>query len=230
METIGRNERAAGPPGQATRDRLVQAVERLLAETGDLDPSLREITAAAGTNVAAVNYHFGSKDALVRAVIERALQEHADQQLAAMDAVLNTTPDASIEHIVRAWLTPLTGPGPEPALIGHLAARVLSGGSPALRELGTRTHAAAMARLFGLLAERLPELPAEELAFRLTLVITVTGGLIYGAFDQAVIAGNQPVTRTPETDARAVSFLVGGLTARPTQPAHPGVRGESEQD
>lgn len=49
--------------------------------------------------------HFGSKDALVTAVIERALSEHARQQLLALRAVA-ATPDASIEAVVRAWISP----------------------------------------------------------------------------------------------------------------------------
>src|SRR5260370_16891657 len=66
-----------GKPGQTTPDRLIEAVERLMTERDDLEPSLREITSSAGANVAAVNYHFGSKDALVHPVIERALPQPA---------------------------------------------------------------------------------------------------------------------------------------------------------
>ena len=51
--------------GDATRDRIFLAAERLFATRGFADVSVRDITTEAGVNLAAVNYHFGSKDALL---------------------------------------------------------------------------------------------------------------------------------------------------------------------
>jgi AcrR family transcriptional regulator len=53
-----------------SRDLLIETAERLFAERGIDAVSLRSVMAAAGTNVAAVHYHFGSKDALVEALIQ----------------------------------------------------------------------------------------------------------------------------------------------------------------
>src|SRR5258708_28304527 len=90
----------SGKPGQTTPDRLIEAVERLMTERDDLEPSLREITSYAGANVAAVNYHFGSKDALVHAVIERALTEHAPGQLESLDPCPRSPPPPCSDEIV----------------------------------------------------------------------------------------------------------------------------------
>src|SRR5260370_27594650 len=92
----------SGKPGQTTPDRLIEAVERLMTERDDLEPSLREITSYAGANVAAVNYHFGSKDALVHAVIERALTEHPREHLERLDASAPSQPPPRIEAIFSA--------------------------------------------------------------------------------------------------------------------------------
>jgi AcrR family transcriptional regulator len=54
-----------------TKERILDAAEHLFARQGYPGASLREITALAGVNLAAVNYHFGSKENLVEAVIER---------------------------------------------------------------------------------------------------------------------------------------------------------------
>ncbi|MEO0652034.1 MAG: TetR/AcrR family transcriptional regulator, partial [Planctomycetota bacterium] len=57
-----------------TRTRLLDAAEHLFAERTYAQTSLRAITAAAGANLAAVNYHFGSKERLFRAVFHRRIE------------------------------------------------------------------------------------------------------------------------------------------------------------
>jgi len=56
-----------------TKDRILDAAEHLFADQGFAATSLRQITAEAEVNLAAVNYHFKSKEALLSAVIERTL-------------------------------------------------------------------------------------------------------------------------------------------------------------
>ncbi len=56
---------------KGTEERILDAAERLFAEKGWEDTSVRDITTDAGCNVAAVNYHFGGKDALYQAVFVR---------------------------------------------------------------------------------------------------------------------------------------------------------------
>ena len=56
---------------RGTRERVLRSAETLFAERGFEIVSLRDITGAADANVAAVNYHFGSKEKLIDAVIER---------------------------------------------------------------------------------------------------------------------------------------------------------------
>lgn len=57
--------------GLDTKERILDAAERLFAQHSYAGVSLRTITAEAGVNLAAVNYHFGSKDALLQAVFLR---------------------------------------------------------------------------------------------------------------------------------------------------------------
>ena len=57
-----------------TRDRLLDVAERLFAEHGFDAVSLRAITTDAGANLAAVNYYFGSKEALIEAVVARLVE------------------------------------------------------------------------------------------------------------------------------------------------------------
>lgn len=83
-----------------TRERLLDAAEELIAERGPARVSVRDITTLAGANTAAVNYHFGSKDKLLEALVCR----NADRFGARRGALLETVPEAdrTLEDVVRA--------------------------------------------------------------------------------------------------------------------------------
>jgi AcrR family transcriptional regulator len=202
---------------QGTPERLIAAAERLLAERDDLDPPLRDITQAAGANVAAVNYHFGSKAALVTAVIERAVTEHARQAIQALDAISSAQPPAGVEEILWAWMQVMTGIVPD-TVVGRVGARILAGPPAELGELVERATAEPRARLRKLLADRLPQLSAEELGFRvnltaLALVMFNRGGLRRVPFDEG-----SPDTSDDTFGHWALAFIVGGITAAPSGP------------
>ena len=55
----------------STKDRILHAAEELFAQQGFASTSLRQVTSRADVNIAAVNYHFGSKDNLVNEVADR---------------------------------------------------------------------------------------------------------------------------------------------------------------
>ena len=204
------------PAAQGTPERLIAAVERLLAERDDLDPPLRDITQAAGANVAAVNYHFGSKAALITAVIERAVTEQVHEALQAFDAVADAQPPASVEEIVRAWMHVNAGIAPN-TVMSRIGARILVGPPAELGELVERVIAEPRARLLRLLSDRLPQLSADELGFRadmtlLALLIYNRGGLRRPPFDK----GRSDTS--DDTFARwALAFIVGGMTAAPSR-------------
>jgi len=84
--------------------RLLDAAERLVGERGVEGVSLRAINAAAGSNVAAAHYHFGSKAALVRAVLDRRMSRLAldrRDRLGAIEHEVAPHPAAVATVIVR---------------------------------------------------------------------------------------------------------------------------------
>jgi AcrR family transcriptional regulator len=204
------------PAAQGTPERLIAATERLLGEHADLDPPLRDITQAAGANVAAVNYHFGSKAALVAAVIERAVTEQAHQVVEALDAVADAQPPADVAEILRAWIDVSASIAPN-TLLSRVAARILSGAPPGLGELVERATAKPRARLLGLLSDRLPQLSAEELGFRVDVALVALITFNRGVLRQAPFDEGRPAT-SDDTSARwALAFIAGGITAAPSQ-------------
>jgi len=90
--------------GDRTRGRLMDAARHLIAERGEEGGSLRAITHAAEANVAAVTYHFGGKENLHRAVIEDALRNVLDAQIANCDRL---APDAPVPTVARAYAQPI---------------------------------------------------------------------------------------------------------------------------
>lgn len=93
-----------------TRDRLIDSATQLLVERGFDHASVREITQHAGMNLAAVNYHFGSKDRLLEAVMWRQLRrlldlrQHRLSELLELCRVEGRTP--TFDEVVDSWFDP----------------------------------------------------------------------------------------------------------------------------
>lgn len=87
-----------------TVERILDAAEVLFAERGFAETSLRTITGAAGVNLAAVNYHFGSKKALIQAVFVRFL----DPLVAEVERQLNLLQETKERLTVEDLLQVLT--------------------------------------------------------------------------------------------------------------------------
>ena len=90
--------------GQRTRTRLMDAALDLLAERGEERLTLRAVTDAAGANVAAVSYHFGSLKSLCDASVEYALERYLDAQ---EEAVTALGPDSTLEELAAAFARPM---------------------------------------------------------------------------------------------------------------------------
>lgn len=95
----------------ATRERILDAAEHLFAAQGYAATSLRQITGEAGVNLAAVNYHFQSKDALVQAVFSRKVAPMNTRRLEMLDEVEARAGDGplALEDVLRAFLAPVMG-------------------------------------------------------------------------------------------------------------------------
>lgn len=90
-----------------TKTRILDAAEKLFAERGFSETSLRLITSKAEVNLASVNYHFGSKKELIRAVLARYLDVFMPAAAAEILSLQHADSDASLNDIFSTLVKPL---------------------------------------------------------------------------------------------------------------------------
>lgn len=197
-----------------TERRLLLAAERLFAERGIDAVSLRAIMAAAGANVASVHYHFGSKPALVEALIKDRSEQVSARRSELLDAI-----EASREVSARLLAEAFVRPVAELASSGEAAwvtfiAGIIGSGHPALSMLvgGFR----AQARRYIVLMQRLdPGLPLRTVRFRLTQAMSLTFRVL-GDLDgsQGLLSLSGP-RLTPDEVAGELTDVVTAIIAGP---------------
>src|SRR5256885_10198935 len=97
--------RPVNPP-HGTRTRILDAAEELFMQHGFEGTSMRLLTTSAGVNLAAVNYHFGSKHALIEAVFRRRLDPMNAARIPELDKLEATERSPPPEGITRAFISP----------------------------------------------------------------------------------------------------------------------------
>ena len=96
-------ETHGGVMERSVQDRLVEAAEELFCRRGFNETSVREIAAAAGCNVASVNYYFGGKDNLYVEVWRRRLAFMRDTRLASIEKVMSASSRPQLEDLLRSY-------------------------------------------------------------------------------------------------------------------------------
>ncbi len=205
-----------------TKLSLLDAAEAMIAEHGFAGASLRAITSRAGTNLAAVNYHFGSKEELARAVIARYLGPVNAERMRLLDEVeVSADPLPSGDHLqalVRAFVGPVVRFGGElPDRGRHFAqicGRAMTQPDPMLRESLLGELAEAIRRFKAAFARALPDLPRAELMWRIQFMV---GGMAHTlAGTQMIEAIHGDLLDTRDLDGlveRMVRFFSAGLAA-----------------
>jgi AcrR family transcriptional regulator len=198
----------------STKERILTAAEALFAQRGFEGASLRQLTAAAGVNLAAVNYHFGSKDNLVEEVFKRRLDQLNARRLAALKQVAGQA-DASLEDVLAAFIRPALdlshdGGG---GLFMRVLARAFAEHDDSLRKFLSDNYGHVMRQFTAEFARLLPGLSKEELYWRIDLV---TGALTHAMSGFGIIQRKSDVSETvhrEQTAAHLIRFAAAGLSA-----------------
>jgi AcrR family transcriptional regulator len=203
-----------------TRLKILDAAEALFSSQGFAATSLRSVTGAAGVNIAAVNYHFGSKDELVSAVFARRLEPlNAKRHQLLNDAVARAKDgcppvEAVLESLIRPAVELWGGTGGEASSIARLIGRAHSENDLHVRRLVFEQFATTTRRYCEVLARILPDIGDAELYTRFHFAIAAMASTLVdperlGLLSDGLVDGHDMDAMV----ARLVAFLAGGLTA-----------------
>jgi len=203
-----------------TKQLLLDAAERLFAEKGFAATSLRTITAEAGVNLAAVNYHFRSKEALLQAVLARRLapvNQKRLEMLSACEAGAGGGP-LPLDGVVEAFLAPplrlFREAGQDRMALQRLLGRIYLEPGARTRQIFAEQFGEVARRFTVALKRALPGLPAEELFWRIHFTIGVMAHTLAGRHLLEAVSGGLCDPNDPEGAlARMVAFVVAGLRA-----------------
>jgi AcrR family transcriptional regulator len=210
--------RTVKPPHE-TRTRILDAAEELFMLHGFEGTSMRLLTAKAGVNLAAVNYHFGSKHALVEAVFRRRLDPMNLERIAELDKLeADTTRTPSPDAIIRAFITPslrLMADAKDGRNFTRLLGRTYTEPNKLVRQLIGQMYEPAMQRYKAALERALPQMPREELVWRMHFMFGTLAYTLAATDTVQLIAGCKPEDRYDAQllEERLTAFLAAGLNA-----------------
>jgi AcrR family transcriptional regulator len=204
-----------------TKEKILDAAESLFMEHGFEATGLRQITAGAGVNLAAVHYHFGSKDELFEAVLTRRLDPMNQERVELLDALerkSGRTP-LSCETIIGAMILPALKLARDRERGGknflRLIGRAYADPAPFIRHFLSRQYAPMIARFKVAFARSLPHLPPRELSWRLHFLMGALSYTLAGTDVLKLISELNPVESDNDEMLlhRLGPFLVAGLQA-----------------
>jgi len=209
------------PKSSATKEKILDAAEELFMEHGFEATSLRQMTAAAGVNLAAVHYHFGSKEDLFEAVLTRRLDPMNQERVALLTRFEHAAaPHAlSCEKIFAAMFIPALKLARDRERGGknflRLLGRAYADPAPFIRHFLSDQYAVMIARFKAAFRRALPQLPKKELAWRLHFIMGALSYTLAGTDTLKLIATLSPgETENDELLLRRLApFLIAGLRA-----------------
>ena len=207
-----------------TRQRILDAAERLFMAHGSEGTSMRQITGEASVNLAAVNYHFGSKESLMQEVFRRRLDWLNEERMRVLDAYEKEAQGQALKpsQIVDGFFGTLLRMADDEARGGmtflRLLGRTLTEPSEFIRTFLAHEYQPVMERYKEALFRALPEVPKAEIVWRFHFMLGATSYAIAGT-DALRLVTDWQIEEEDSTDRldrlvpRLMSFLLGGLRA-----------------
>ena len=199
----------------STKDRILGAAEELFAQHGFAGTSLRQVTTRADVNIAAVNYHFGSKENLVNEVFRRRMDEMSARRLAQLKTALQQHP-GELEPVLAAFVEPALAMAQDRHGGGafiRVIARAYAEKNDNLRKFLSNQYGHVLRDFAKAIAGCVPALDKEQLYWRLDFL---SGALTYAMADFGLIkrpAGMSEKAHSDKAAEHLIRFAAAGLRA-----------------
>lgn len=204
-----------GTSTSATKAKILDTAEKLFGDNGFDATSLRDITTEAQVNLAAVNYHFHSKESLIDAVIARRMAPLTRRRLEMLDAA---GPNPALEQVIEAFVSPLMEAPQLHSL--HLIGRVFASPDQFVVRVFEKHILPVVRRFSEALATAAPHLTAEERYWRMQFMAGSMAHLLalWGILPMMSGGLIQKMDQN-ELIPRLVAFLAAGFRAPSTATA-----------
>ncbi|MFZ4537257.1 TetR/AcrR family transcriptional regulator [Propionivibrio sp.] len=211
-----------------TRERILDVAERQFMAHGFEGTSMRMITSMAEVNLAAINYHFGSKESLLCEVFRRRLKWLNGERLVVLDGLEKQANGAPLKpsQVLEAFFGTLLRIGEDESLGGmtflRLLGRTLTDPAEFIRAFFAKEYAEVIERYKQALYRALPDVPKAEIVWRLHFMLGAMSYAIAGTdilhvitgFGIADISGAEDNRiEAKKLSERLMPFLLGGLRA-----------------
>ena len=199
----------------STKDRILGAAEELFAQHGFAGTSLRQVTTRADVNIAAVNYHFGSKENLVNEVFRRRMDEMSARRLAQLKSALQQHP-GELEPVLAAFVEPALAMAQDRHGGGafiRVIARAYAEKNDNLRKFLSNQYGHVLRDFAKAIAGCVPALGKEQLYWRLDFL---SGALTYAMADFGMIKRPSGLSEAAHRERAArelIRFASAGLKA-----------------
>lgn len=203
-----------------TKHRILDAAERLFAENGFDATSLRAIITEAGVNLAAIHYHYRSKEALLEAVMVRRIGPVNAERVARLDACEHDAGESgpALEAVLEAFIAPTVPVGHLAPQFAKLMGRILANEGGHLPVLMKKVFPEFLSRFVKALQRAQPDLPMAEIYWRLHFMAGVLSHTLRGGQDLELLSGGLCHVHDVEgTTRRLVSFIAAGFRSRLTE-------------
>jgi AcrR family transcriptional regulator len=192
-----------------TKSRILDSAEKLFGMKGFDGTSLRDITTAAEVNLAAINYHFQTKDSLIDAIVARRIQPVNKKRFELLEAA---GPNPTVEQILTAFMAPVMQVKVDS--LAPLIGRILSNPELFVERVFHKHLAPVSQRFVEALSKALPELPPSEILWRLHFSVGVmTHTMLWGRIYPKITNGVCDISDREALVDRTVRFVAAGFRA-----------------